>query len=144
EVLNRFDDFQTFLVRYARRHEKRRSDGLAAGLFSEFVQHGLELGHSLEVLRSDHGFALGNTWVQFPGLDALNSAMQRLDAEDIDDVEVIAQGLLEAEASLRDSLDQVLGQLDATPASEALVNLRDAVDQRVRTLSSDVSDFQKM
>jgi hypothetical protein len=143
-VLQRAEELHQFVHAYAARRCGQAKDDYVEGIFRNIVQQEEELRQRLTEFEADAETRLLDTWLQFPGVEKLEEAMDELAAVDGDDDDVILQGVVLANEALVELYDQAIAQVQAPALVELLERLRELQDHHLRKMANSVTEFQQL
>ena len=142
-VLLRAEDLHKFVREFAERRRRQASNDLVEGIFKEVSEHEERRRCILTEFEEQAESRLLETWLQFPGVEQLEQAMEDLSDVDGENEEVILETVLTANEALVEMYDQAMNQTNAPALSELLGRLKDLQDHHLRTMANSVTEFQQ-
>jgi hypothetical protein len=143
DVLKSAEQLHQFVREFAKRRRSQARDDFVEGMFQEVTGHEERLRQYLEEFKERADNGVRATWLQFPGVESLEKAMNELAAADGDDDEIILENVIAANEALRDMYDQSMNQTSVPALSELFERLKELQDHHLRNMAKSVSEFEQ-
>lgn len=146
EILEKGEELKNTFAEFCALQHAAENDEIIKGIYSKTLSHMTILNRVLAHHHQTASPAVLNTWIQYPGYDELEEAIQKLRAippEERPSTGALEQ-LLEAENTFLKVLEMTTEQARAPSVREYMRSLLDVADEAVRTLGREDGELEDL
>lgn len=143
-ILEQTEKLRHYLCEYTERRESETDNEFLAGFYRDLRNDVQRLTKTTaEFVEHDHDQLL-ETWIQYPGTEPLEEAMERLSDSSQQEHQEVLQSVLEAEERVLECFQQAQQQTTAEENQEGIGQLVDLQEHHLRHTAKNITTLEQM